>query len=384
MSEHKFWSTQPVPQSKASTLPEGPISIPSTVSSKPLPLPPGFEWVELDLLDPSDKRQIYELLSHHYVEDDDSMFRFDYSSEFISWALTPPGYIKEYHIGIRSSTGALLAFISGVPQKLIVRDNEIESVDINFLCVHSQLRSKRLAPVLIKEITRRVNLNGVYFAAFTAGIALPTPYSDAQYFHRPLNIPKLVEIDFLSLPAQKVSTMTKLYSHVPYLSDFKNIMREMEEKDVASVTEILNIYLAKFVVHPVFTPEEVSHYFLPIANVVSSFVFVDENDHVTDFISLYHLPSSVLRATKEENKHLNAAYLYYYASSAVPLVEMVKCVLNWAKDAGVDVFNCLSVMDNREFLKPCLFGPGDGNLNYYMFNWRLNPLKDCEVGLVLQ
>jgi hypothetical protein len=34
-------------------------------------------------------------------------------------------------------------------------------VEINFLCVHKKLRSKRLAPVLIKEITRRVNLTNV-------------------------------------------------------------------------------------------------------------------------------------------------------------------------------------------------------------------------------
>ena len=35
-------------------------------------------------------------------------------------------------------------------------------VEINFLCVHKKLRTKRLAPVLIKEITRRVNLEGVW------------------------------------------------------------------------------------------------------------------------------------------------------------------------------------------------------------------------------
>jgi hypothetical protein len=34
----------------------------------------------------------------------------------------------------------------------------IKAVEINFLCVHKKLRSKRLAPVLIKEVTRRVNL----------------------------------------------------------------------------------------------------------------------------------------------------------------------------------------------------------------------------------
>ena len=35
-------------------------------------------------------------------------------------------------------------------------------VEINFLCVHKRLRSKRLAPVLIREITRRVNVNGLF------------------------------------------------------------------------------------------------------------------------------------------------------------------------------------------------------------------------------
>jgi len=29
--------------------------------------------------------------------------------------------------------------------------------NVNFLCVHKKLRKKRLTPVLIKEITRRIN-----------------------------------------------------------------------------------------------------------------------------------------------------------------------------------------------------------------------------------
>ena len=37
-------------------------------------------------------------------------------------------------------------------------------VEINFLCVHKRLRSKRLAPVLIREITRRVNCKGLFQA----------------------------------------------------------------------------------------------------------------------------------------------------------------------------------------------------------------------------
>ena len=48
-------------------------------------------------------------------------------------------------------------------------------VEINFLCVHKKLRAKRLGPVLIKEVTRRVNLTGVWQAVYTAGALLPKP-----------------------------------------------------------------------------------------------------------------------------------------------------------------------------------------------------------------
>lgn len=67
-------------------------------------------------------------------------------------------------------------------------------VEINFLCVHKKLRSKRVAPVLIREITRRVNLTGIFQAVYTAGIVLPKPVSTCTYWHRSLNPKKLIEV----------------------------------------------------------------------------------------------------------------------------------------------------------------------------------------------
>ena len=54
-------------------------------------------------------------------------------------------------------------------------------VEINFLCVHKKLRSKRMAPVLIREITRRVNLQGIFQAVYTAGVVLPKPIATCRY-----------------------------------------------------------------------------------------------------------------------------------------------------------------------------------------------------------
>jgi glycylpeptide N-tetradecanoyltransferase len=41
-------------------------------------------------------------LTNNYVEDDDNTFRFDYSREFLKWALTPPGYQPKWLVGIRN------------------------------------------------------------------------------------------------------------------------------------------------------------------------------------------------------------------------------------------------------------------------------------------
>lgn len=45
-----------------------------------------------------------------------------------------------------------------------------------------------------------------------------------------------------------------------------------------------------------------------------------------------------------------------------------------AKKAKFDVFNALSLMDNALFLEQQKFGPGDGSLHYYLFNYRANPI----------
>ncbi len=50
---------------------------------------------------------------------------------------------------------------------------------------------------------------------------------------------------------------------------------------------------------------------------------------------------------------------------------------------GMDVFNCLDVMENAAFIGPLKFGLGDGLLRYYLFNWRTTPLTNGSVALLM-
>ena len=46
-------------------------------------MPNGFEWSQLDVTSPEQLDEMYTLLNENYVEDDDNMFRFDYSIPFL-------------------------------------------------------------------------------------------------------------------------------------------------------------------------------------------------------------------------------------------------------------------------------------------------------------
>jgi len=315
------------------------------------------------------------------VEDDDNMFRFDYSPEFLRWALKPPGWLPEWHCGVRAAkSNKLIAFISAIPCTVRIYDQLQKVVEINFLCVHKKLRSKRVAPVLIREITRRVNLRGIFQAVYTAGVVLPKPVSTCRYWHRSLNPKKLIEIKFSHLGKNMTLARTiKLYK-LPAETKVAGI-RAMTADDQPQAFRLLSEYLARFCLAPVYTAEEFQHWFTPRPDVIDSYV-VENDGVITDFVSFYTLPSSIMHHATY--KTLRTAYSFYNVSGATPWVDLMTDALIIAKTNGYDVFNALDLMDNKEFLEKLKFGIGDGNLQYYLYNWRCPSIPPEKIGLVLQ
>ncbi|KAH0366137.1 N-myristoyl transferase, partial [Aureobasidium melanogenum] len=419
--DYKFWNTQPVPKlsdlGPPNTTPNLPDSLPDGAilpiamcdkigKADAEKLIEGFEWCELDVTQKHVLSELHDLLYNHYVEDDEGSFRLNYSPEFLAWALQPPGWKKCWHIGVRTKSGRLVAFVAGIPVKLNVRGNSIDAVEINFLTIHRKLRGKRLAPVLIKEITRRCYREGIYQALYTAGTVLPSPVATCRYYHRSLDWEHLYKTGFCHLPRGS----TVLRQTLKYKLEKKTAtqgLRPMETQDVAQVKILLEQYLGHFGLVQTFTEDEVSHYFCSKASkgVVWSYV-VERNGKITDFASFYSLESSVLRPAATPLS-IRTAYLYYYASSSAlspqtqesypqHLQTLMHDLLILAKQANFHVFNALIAMDNSLFLQQQKFEPGDSSLNFYLFNWKTAKLsngmnenleadaeKSSEVGVVM-
>jgi glycylpeptide N-tetradecanoyltransferase len=387
--DHKFWNTQPVPSlseeigSDQNCPIDAEVDV-SKVRQEPYNMPAGFEWCSIDVNDSVQVEELYNLLNQNYVEDDEAMFRFDYSKEFLRWALTVPGYLKEWHVGVRSSkTGSLMGCITAIPVHCRVYDRVVPMAEINFLCVHKKLRTKRLAPVLIKEITRRVNLTDRWQAVYTAGVVLPKPVARCRYYHRSLNPKKLIEVRFSSLPPQ-----TTLTNHLKTLklpkrpSSASRGLRAMRAEDSVKVHALLANYLhAKGKLAQEFSVEEVEHVFVPRANVISTYVVENDAGEITDMCSFYYLPSTVIN-NPLHNK-LNAVYSYYNVATTMSTEELMRDLLILARDEGADVFNALNLLENEQVFDNLLFGAGDGFLQYYLYNWKCPSMQAKDIGLVL-
>ena len=91
------------------------------------------------------------------------------------------------------------------------------------------------------------------------------------------------------------------------------------------------------------------------------------------------------------HKELGIGYLFYYASDAdfafddrfsaeataalkTRLTALIGDATILAKQAKMDVFNALTSQDNTLFLDALKFGPGDGFLNFYLFNYKAFPV----------
>ncbi|XP_067147852.1 glycylpeptide N-tetradecanoyltransferase 2 isoform X2 [Apteryx mantelli] len=324
--KYQFWDTQPVPKLNEVITSHGAIEPDKdNIRLEPYSLPQGFMWDTLDLSNAEVLKELYTLLNENYVEDDDNMFRFDYSPEFLLWALRPPGWLPQWHCGVRvSSNKKLVGFISAIPANIRIYD---------------------------------------------------------RYWHRSLNPRKLVEVKFSHLSRNMTLQRTMKLYRLPDATKTSGL-RPMEQKDTKAVQELINTYLKQFNLAPVMDEEEVAHWFLPRDHIIDTFVVEGSNGILTDFLSFYTLPSTVMH--HPVHKSLKAAYSFYNIHTETPLLDLMNDALIIAKLKGFDVFNALDLMENKTFLEKLKFGIGDGNLQYYLYNWRCPGMESEKVGLVLQ
>lgn len=343
MKEGKFWSTQRSMRLDDEINNIGIIDNPpsSDFPSEPSKLPSGYEWANID---PS---EIKEFISIHYKSQEDGRTDPQYTEEFLNLALKGPNYNSDWHCGIKAS-GNIVAFISATPMKIGVTHKDhnevLDAADINFLCCDKRLRDKRLAPVLITEITRRIARTGMRYATYTRSEVHTKTVGSGKYYHRLLK----------NIPNPKIN------------------YRLMQPKDISHVTQLLSNYMSKCKIRRIFSNEEVKHLFLN--DVVHSYVLVNDNDEPTDFASWYEFKVR----DKLTGKDVDSCYLFYHASHRMH--DMLRVMMFDAMNKNYNIFNSLNVMGMHDVLLRNKFVTDENTLHYYIFNYRFPNVNTSNIG----
>lgn len=375
--EHKFWNTQPVPAFDDRVTDFGPILSDDAMKARrtePYLLPEGFEWYTVDTTNDNDFEDVANFLNNYYLKDDDGNYITHYPAGMLKWALCPPNYQDDLCLVARVSTNKkIVGFISGILIDMKIGAKTIKMADIDFLCIHPKLRNKNLASILIKEITRRVVAKGHSQAFYAAARMLPKPVSSANFFHRTINLEKLVDTGFTRIEGFELNSAVKYFD---YANEYDiDGFRKMEEEHCEQVFKLLNDYLALFTVAIQFDYDTFLHWFHNNP-YVSSYVVVD-NGIVKDFISFYKVQHKVLKSKNYD--FINMAYVFYYVPTKNTLYKLGHNMLIAAKKEGIDVVTAMDIMHNREMIDNLKFSNGSGKLNFYLFNYKCPGLSSANI-----
>lgn len=385
-----------------------------------------FVWDCIDVEDDAQLSELYAFLRDHYVEG--HSYRFRYSKEMLRYSLTPPGHRKEFNVCLRfRATKSLVAFLSAVPATVRAHDKVFKTAEANYFCIDRRFRSQSLSPLMLSKLISTVGTySDITTSLCTSGAELMPPLSVARYHHRQLNVKKMVEIGFTRLPSymKDMDELEAWYalpdkielsllnagrdagSHPQQHSSSSGtgnksdgggetteiekkkkgkIMRPMtaSARDISGVTFLLNWKLERRKLAPVFTKEDVKHWFVPRENVVYTFVVEEEETgKITDVTSYYCVYATVLN--NEKHKQFGIAFSFYHAACSMPLKVLIRQAMITAKQNGLDVYNCLNVMGmDRHVFEYCRFKAGTGFLKYYLYNWRCDKIDPSDLGLIL-
>ncbi|KAI5190206.1 glycylpeptide N-tetradecanoyltransferase [Nematocida minor] len=373
LREHAFWSKEPLGKKQTDFKDSKKEQTTTKDAQQKIVVDgaPGRDTSELSLRTveiPSELSSVTALLMNHYIEDSTASFSLQYSQEFLKWQLSSPSVFPGWNVGMYDGS-ELVGFISAAAINIRIKESRPKTAVVNFLCIHKEYRKRRLAPVLIKEVTRRVNEEGIYTALFTSGEKLPYIFTRSRYYHKILRKGDLVESGFCH--PEDVSNITKdmLSQDSPTVH-----FRKAADSDLPHIFEMYCDKYSKMDISANYTYEQFEYYVYN-RDRVSDLLISDDG---SEFVSIFYLDT---RSAKTDSR-IKTAYLSYHnmKNGTGSMLGLVDYLL---KMDECDVLNALEIEHNTEsLLRSVGFIKGDGVINYYLFNWDTEIIPACRNSFI--
>lgn len=245
---------------------------PFSYLEEPEKLPEGFEFVALDVRDEPTLVTITEFLNENYEGP------FSFETSHVQWVLNTPTKAFPHIDLITKDGGCVLGVATSDSKKLVgiiaarpitysVDGRVICSLEVIWLCTIKQLRGKRLASVMMKELYRR---------AYCWGIAT------GMLFCVPRQLPALYTVGPMVMLGRTFE------GSPPKPNKGIGLIRFANKRDITRMMKIYKGYREHWRLHREYNKREFQHTFLRREDVMT-YVIRKENGDVKDFVSLFRL-----------------------------------------------------------------------------------------------
>eukprot|EP01119_Soliformovum_irregulare_P018116 TRINITY_DN5497_c3_g1_i1.p1 TRINITY_DN5497_c3_g1~~TRINITY_DN5497_c3_g1_i1.p1 ORF type:complete len:511 (+),score=135.17 TRINITY_DN5497_c3_g1_i1:194-1534(+) len=331
---------------------------------------------------------IQSLLMHQDADEDSIFPRYHFAppKTALTWMLRSNDQAKDRKsvaVGIRHVDSKLLiGFVAAWTIHNRIDGQILQVAEAGSLVLHRDFRGRGLAPVLMTELMTQSQRKGIYRAIHTSHSPLPlAPIAMCRYWHRYIDIPKLVECRFYHLP--DFSTLTE---NVQYFSvdetRINDQFREMESRDVPQVVNLLNAYLEKFKLSQFFDDVEVTLRFLPqLEEGKMVYCYLREDgDQITDMYSFYVLDG--VAKVSGSLFSMRTADSYYFVPGKLSSEELMMQCLIKVKQLGCHFLSTLDNFENQEFLEKLKFREDKNNrMLYHLLNCKASQLSPSDIGI---
>ena len=327
---HKFWDKQPVSRKI--------IKMEGIISKNPkfnIILDKNFKFSRIAINNNDKCKELFKFINKHF-----SKF-YTYPNNFLTETLTYINKNKVYNIGLYDKI-KLVGFIHAKPINLVIKNIELKTYYVDFLCVHKDYRGKNLATFLISKL---INSLGKY----------------QTFIFKKENSP---------LPFNYINKSLYYYMDVTFLKprNITNMIEFINNKNIEKVYEFIKTVSKKSKVYSKFTLME----FLELYHKNTSKNILVEYNNKNEIIAVLSFVNLTFTNSSQPSKTADIENIYV---NNIGEYQIFDYLVNYSKRQNIRIISCVDQFYNKYFIEKNKMFPSM-KMYFHTYNYHINDVID--------
>jgi hypothetical protein len=307
-------------------------------------------------------------------------YLFLYTKDFLEYYIKN-SLVLSFYSKTKNNELKMIGLIIGKKSLLFINNQEFNTIETNFLILDPKVRNNNLAPLMISILTKESILNySTSLSHYTISNEIKAPYFSLKYYyHRIINIKKLLESNFLSKDINIEEYKKKYNNFINYLDNQQIIyLKNITDELIDYIYHNINLFSKQnYTIFDYKTKEQIKD----ILNSKSfhNFIFIEPNSNNEYFIKNYICLNELKIINTTNKNYYKNGYIYmgFYDDDINQIIEKLSEYIYLNKI--LDVITWTDFFKMNQYLNII---NGSSYLKYYLFNTQIFKIENQNNGLV--